>query len=453
MQAKEAKPRGMRLSSPVKAMFLLALGFFLGTAFQILWYIPLRRVRGALGVKAAHGFGLERRNEITVTANSGFRSEAQIRFREKCCTGSHASIGYWDARTGKWVRSNPMSGNVTMLCQAEQQAQHTKQPGCLTLRREREEDANYVFSCLAKLRRIVLVGDSVQRGLFWSLVDMIEEAKVAVKSNLSISIHKNYDAKGHFTNFQDQDMIVSETNSGRELFSIRFIYGSNAFDWEGRCATIRKWFFQCLRSTSEILARVVEEEHQRDLLHRNIQTKSANSDNHIFRGSEKRQNHDLRAPVGILYWNTGLWDWRTGRSVEEFTSDMQKLLTSGKSDGGAFSTGFAEKVVWRSTSASWPSKFMDGIECKSKPHGGDDPRPCSIHTDTIMRYNTVAREMIMDAGMIEVDSWPITNGRPDLSFDGLHFEHRNNDAFTTPEEVKQVYRLLNDIFLNTVCYI
>ena len=68
-----------------------------------------------------------------------------------------------------------------------------------------------------------------------------------------------------------------------------------------------------------------------------------------------------------------------------------------------------------------------------------------------MRYNFIAQQLVESAGMETVDSWPITNGRPDLSFDGLHFEHNQKSVYAERDEVAEVYNLLNDIFLNTVC--
>ena len=307
------------------------------------------------------------------------------------------------------------------------------------------------------------MGDSVHRGLFWSLEQMMRQAGAASNPRLNVTIRKTFVAQPNaFTNFQDQDMIVTALPSGEELFSVRFIYGSNAVDWPERCMTIGKWFFQCLKSTSEILAQIVEEERARFDRYSNREEEEEKEEEREGGGGEGgagegrkiRGRTDIQneeRPVGLLYWNTGLWDWRTGRSEEEFKDGMAELLEKARAKGGAFNPAFAGRVVWRSTSASWPSKFITGAECDDKPHSADDTRPCSVHTDGIMRYNEIAQGQVENLGMETVDSWPITNGRPDLSFDGLHFEHREADAFATEDDVALVYRLLNDMFLNTVC--
>ena len=268
--------------------------------------------------------------------------------------------------------------------------------------------------------------------------------------------------KGSYTNFQDQDMIVSARDTGKEIFSVRFIYGSNAVDWPSRCPTIKKWFFQCLKSMSEIFDELVVDERSRfDRFRKQLKGVDSDSDDHNIDRVETEERGKIRGrqnleamehPVGLLYWNTGLWDWRTGRSAEEFKNDMIELLKRAQVNRGAFSPGFAKRVVWRSTSASWPSKFITGKECKNKPHDADDSRPCSVHTDGIMQYNSIASRLVEFAGMETVDSWPITNGRPDLSFDGLHFEHYQETMHASQKDVNEIYYLLNDMFLNTVCY-
>ena len=266
---------------------------------------------------------------------------------------------------------------------------------------ERTRDANTIVSCLSRYRRIVLVGDSVQRGLFWSLHRVMLEAGSVSTPQLNVTISKNFVQRGSYTNFQDQDMIVSARDTGKEIFSVRFIYGSNAVDWPSRCPTIKKWFFQCLKSMSEIFELVVDERSRFDRFRKQLKGVDSDSDDHNIDRVETEERGKIRGrqnleamehPVGLLYWNTGLWDWRTGRSAEEFKNDMIELLKRAQVNRGAFSPGFAKRVVWRSTSASWPSKFITGKECENKPHDADDSRPCSVHTDGIIQYNSYRRQ-------------------------------------------------------------
>ena len=260
-------------ASVIKGALLIALGFVIGISIQTLWWRSLWQDRGVLGWKATN-IGRRASIDKVKTISKDDRNYVQAHFREKCCTGSHISDGHWDGETGKWVRSNSVSEGEDDFCHDKRQFQHGEESRCLTLRPERKEDVKHILSCMTMHRRIVFVGDSVQRGLFWSFVDMIKEASGAVESNLTITIQKNYDQK-KFTNFQDQDMIVSDAKSGKEVFSVRFIYASNAIDWPGRCEMIGKWFFQCLKSMSEILSLVVEQERYRETSQQNIKTRNS----------------------------------------------------------------------------------------------------------------------------------------------------------------------------------
>ncbi len=459
-------------SALVRAVMLMLLGFLVGrsannteTGASTGWSTSLPGIR-----RVPHQGGAYASSEDPQIR------EADSRFRQMCCAGRRGSSGYWDVPSGKWVPSwqTLISEHLatesmpprTNFCAVQQMVPKHERPSCLSLRPERVRDVNKVISCLTRYRRVVFVGDSVHRGLFWSLEQMMRRVGAVSNPRLNVTIHKNFVAQPNtFTNFQDQDMIVSSLSSGEELFSVRFIYGSNAVDWPDRCMTIGKWFFQCLKSTSEILAQIVQEEQVRfdqkrnrkiggkEETRRSSSTKRGGRDNRRKKKVRGREDeHKEERPIGLLYWNTGLWDWRTGRSPQEYKDGLSELLAKAIAKGGAFNTDFVERVVWRSTGASWPSKFITGAECDNKPHSMDDTRPCSVHTDGILQYNAIARRLVEKTGMDTVDSWPITNGRPDLTFDGLHFEHRDNDAFLPNEnDVSQVYRTLNDIFLNTVC--
>ena len=66
---------------------------------------------------------------------------------------------------------------------------------------------------------------------------------------------------------------------------------------------------------------------------------------------------DQVAAIGVLYWNTGLWDWRTGLSPEEYERGVRAVLESSRS-APSLSSNFVKHVVWRTSSAAWPSKFM-----------------------------------------------------------------------------------------------
>ena len=313
-----------------------------------------------------------------------------------------------------------------------------------------------------------MVGDSVHRGMFWSLVNAIQDAIASAKedskrstappsfaSHLNATVVRRF-VSDKFTNFQDNDFSVTDLrdDDGLELFSIRFVYGSNAINFPQRCNLISQWFFQCLKSVEEILHALVPEEMERHQRVQQQQQRRHNRKNHL------RQNpNTISPPVGVLYWNTGLWDWRTGRSPSEYEDDVLKVLESKKS-GPSFQSSFVKKVVWRTVSASWPSKFMSSAECRKKPRHSSDNRPCSVHTSDIVEYNSRTRPIMTQRNFQIVDSFPITSGRPDLSYDGLHFESRvtcqqdvigQRDITDCQKDVSQIYMHLNDALLNSIC--
>jgi hypothetical protein len=384
------------------------------------------------------------------------------------CKGNRPG-GYWDLLKNIWVtaaENDPFCQRQGLLPCIRFQTISKKDEisKFKNLQDETIHNSERVIKCLSTHRRIVFMGDSVQRGLFWSLVHAIE---IAIKntpslSHLNSTVKKRFQSKT-FTNFQDQDLIVRNSN-GNEIFSIRFVYSSNAVDFLKRCDLIHDWFFQCLKTVEDILSLILTEEKER---HQHLAFTSSLVKKSLRGESEMNASPSLSSqspPVGVLYWNTGLWDWRTGLSSIEYKQHLLKIMKSMKL---AFHKSFVSNVVWRTTSASWPTKFMNSNECNKKPHQRDS-RPCSVHTSDLIDYNRVASTMMKKHGFSIVDSWPITNGRSDLSFDGLHFESKTLcskdgsnvviDIATTKEkerkcieDVSQVYMHLNDMFLNTIC--
>merc|ERR1711991_292639 len=92
--------------------------------------------------------------------------------------------------------------------------------------------------------------------------------------------------------------------------------------------------------------------------------------------SDKFLEHELHKEIQtpsvsqttILYINTGLWDWRTGLLPKKYYDNLKRALKSATKYLGIY-----DKIVWRTSSAAWPSKFMKEKECKSK--GKADSRP------------------------------------------------------------------------------
>lgn len=127
------------------------------------------------------------------------------------------------------------------------------------------------------------------------------------------------------------------------------------------------------------------------------------------------------------------------------------------------------KVIWRTSTASWPSKFASYQECILKP--SSDPRPCKLHTHGILEYNLAAIDVALEAGFGVLDTWEITSQRPDASEDGLHFGEckRQRQELYAEEEMGQkdtlgstqqqskdinrgcIYRIINQMFFNMIC--
>ncbi len=291
--------------------------------------------------------------------------------------------GYWDDTFQHWVAS--------------------------TTCKYKKYDVEEVSLCFQKHKRIVYIGDSVHRGMFWDLVDFLKALNPA---RYVQKIKKRF-KEVHFTNFQDQDLVIYDRDTMEELFSIRFTYISNAMDFEGRCDLIHNWFFQCLESTGDILHKVMNEEVN------------------VSRGGDKDK------PVDVLYWNTGIWDFRTGLPVKYFKGNVSALLERERE-----TFKLAKKVVWRTISASWPTKFASADECANKPR--IDSRPCLIHTDGPFHYNKAVTPLMVKRGFDIVDVWGLTSQRPDLSHDGLHFRDCEHGEDC-------IYRVANMMFINSIC--
>eukprot|EP00750_Incisomonas_marina_P027943 INCI6291.1.p1 GENE.INCI6291.1~~INCI6291.1.p1 ORF type:complete len:514 (+),score=73.74 INCI6291.1:51-1544(+) len=304
--------------------------------------------------------------------------------------------------------------------------------------------------CLAERRRIVWLGDSVLRGMFWDIVEFFESG--LPRDLYRVHIVKRFEnEQGQFTNFEDQDMVVVDTKTHEEVFSIRFTYVSNAVDFSTRCELIHDWFFQCLDDTRTIMDRVLDEELER-----------SRSDRYATSSGEK--------PIGVLYWNTGLWDWRTGVPTHEFFEAMRSIVTTTTPTADERSEGWtgykraaifdaSEQVIWRASTASWPTKFASAKECVLKPN--NDPRPCKIHTQGLLEYNLAVKDLMLSAGFSIVDPWEVTSTRPDASEDGLHFgecsrQRKLAEASGSPPPSLDknracIYRVVNQMFFNAVC--
>lgn len=317
--------------------------------------------------------------------------------------------GWWDTVSGAWVEGVAAPDGS----------------GCVPRRVQwrSEQRRRAALTCLKKWRRIVMIGDSVHRGLFWDMVSFVEGLGV------NATIVKRFEAE-RFTNFQDQDVVARDRATGEELFSIRFTYGSNAIDFPSRCSYISQWFFQCLDPMDRTIATVMDQEMEQ--------------------GSKDERRRPESSSVGLLYLNTGLWDWRTGVPPANYAENVRTLLERSKH---FFEPPATDRVVWRTTSASWSSKFMSERECQDKPL--KDTRPCSVHTDGTLAYNRLATPIVRAAGVEILDIWSITNGRPDLSFDGLHFEaadcRRHPEKCRGTQDPALVYRILNSLFLDAIC--
>lgn len=307
-------------------------------------------------------------------------------------SGQVCQNGWWDSDSGPTDRWQPA-------------------PGCAY----RDFPVEAAVACLSRQGRVLYLGDSVTRGLFWDLVDLFRKGLEG--KNLEVQVVKRFVAES-YTNFEDQDMYVlpRDGNQSEALFSVRFVYTSNVAEFEGRCKYISDWFFQCLDTAITIFEKVMGEEPE----------------------------------VGLLFWNSGLWDWRTGVSTSQYAEGVAKLLEVAD---GLFAR--ARRVVWRTTSASWPDKFMSADECAKKPHAKEDSgRPCPVHTDQLKHYNGAVKGYMDIKGFATVDAWPVTVARPDLSYDGLHFQPAHcmaGKARACDSKTNPVYRTLNNMLMSAVC--
>ena len=288
---------------------------------------------------------------------------------------------------------------------------------CKLRRYGAEETAN----CFGQThQRIIMVGDSIQRGIFWSLHDFFKGLKSEAGWNVTIDYRFERPRHG-FTNFEDQDMVVSK--DGKPFFSIRFVYASNAIHFFRRCELISDWFFQCLDSLKKILLKVYKEE------------------------ITENRNGDSRKPV--LFFNSGMWDWRTGLPASNYTQNMKKVFADTKHIYSSFS-----RVIWRTTTAAWPTRFMSSKECRLKPNR--DVRPCKVHTGDIRDYNEGVIPEIVSMGFETIPGFEISSQRPDISYDGIHFKNGYKARFgygwnrvTGRKRDSQImYRVFSQFFFN-----
>jgi hypothetical protein len=322
-----------------------------------------------------------------------------------------------------------------------------------------------------------MLGDSITRNLFWDLVGLFLEEEAGARAlsqgsdpDIIYTVRDNVEAPRNFSNFQDQELFAwrlkhfdpssssadsssatehaaaaalpgsarsstpVEAPPGRELlFSIRFVYVAHAADFPGRCEHVHHWFFQCPDPLDVIAERIL--------------------------GGEARAG---LPPRDLTYINTGMWDWRTGVPVDDYASYLDGALSRALprlSERGG-------RLVWRHSTAAYPSKFASADECR-RSKIRQDARPCSIHTDGLLNYNRRAHSIARRHGFSTVlDPWPITSTRPDLTKDGIHYTHpagydialsgkrvRSNPTSWARDPVGTVpiYRTMNDQFFSAVC--
>eukprot|EP00940_MAST-03C_sp_MAST-3C-sp2_P001442 g1442.t1 len=289
----------------------------------------------------------------------------------------------------------------------------------------RREEAESLF---ARYGRVLLVGDSIQRGLFWNLVGLLKGVSKndAAGSNGRYEYRMvNFMHQVSFTNVQDQELVAIDRRNGAVAFSLRFVYAAHATDFPGRCDAVRKWFFQCPEPLDVVLNRLLKESQ-----------------------SESRS-------YALTYVNVGMWDWRTGVPVAQFAGNFAEALR--RVDGLLLTQG--GRRMWRHTTAAYPSKFAWPDECKQSKIR-DDTRPCNIHTDGLFRYNRAVTRTLRANRFEIIDAWPVSATRPDMTLDGIHYglgarvsagaEPHNytwaqSDYLFTP-----AYRALNNQFLTVL---
>jgi hypothetical protein len=287
-------------------------------------------------------------------------------------------------------------------------------------------DVSSTLSCLSRYKRILIVGDSVQRGLFWNMIGLLKGIEMGdeVPSNVRYRMVDNLaGVEKSFTNVQDQEFIVTKDNN--LMFSVRFVYAAHVTDFSGRCEAVSAWFFQCPEPLDSVLIRVLSEARERKNIH-----------------------------YDALYVNVGMWDWRTGVSVRMFERNTLGALK------GKAKEYFSEipKRIWRDTTAAYPSKFAWPKECKHSKIR-DDSRPCNIHTDGIFNYNQATNSHWQAAGFELLDGWTVTATRPDLTTDGIHYEVGSKEKAksynytwaSTDTLYNPMYRVMNNMFFSLLC--
>lgn len=294
----------------------------------------------------------------------------------------------------------------------------------------KEFDAQSAATCFAKHRRILMVGDSVHRGLFWNIVGLLTNAEGdgrGLQQHIRIRVDDNMkDSRGgSYTNVQDQTLTATDARDGTEIFTVRFVYAAHASDFLDRCEAVHKWFFQCPEPLDSVLMRVLGED----------------------------ESDDGQRPYDVVYVNVGMWDWRTGVPVSMFAENVARALDRVSARLGRST----RRLIWRHTTAAYPSKFAWPDECKNSKIRQDD-RPCNIHTDGLFHYNVATSRVVSDSGFDILDSWPVTSTRPDMTTDGIHYSvgsrQRAKDhgyEWASDMLVTPMYRVLNDMLLTLLC--
>ena len=286
----------------------------------------------------------------------------------------------------------------------------------------RGEEVEQVFR---KYKRVLFVGDSIQRGLFWNLVGLLKGVNDdSLRGNRLKYEMTNHMHQHAFTNVQDQEFFARNKKDGSLIYSIRFVYAAHAADFDGRCEAVNHWFFQCPEPLDSVMSRVLKEARE------------------------------SRHPYGLVYMNVGMWDWRTGVPVSLFAKNMIRTL-----EGLSEALASQGRLIWRHITPAYPSKFAWPEECK-KSKIREDNRPCNIHTDGLIRYNLAVTKVLKRFRFEIIDPWLATATRPDLTIDGIHYtlggstsassaphkyDWASSDLMYTP-----MYRVLNNHFFSVV---
>ena len=170
----------------------------------------------------------------------------------------------------------------------------------------RQFDVSSTLTCLSKYKRILVVGDSVQRGLFWNMIGVLKGIETIDDVPSSQVRYRMIDnlagTQKSFTNVQDQEFVVTRRKDNSLLFSIRFVYAAHVTDFAGRCEAVSAWFFQCPEPLDSVCRRTI----QFILLFLNNNNNNTGSGSRTLRC--KGEKHTLRYVV-CKCWNVGLAYW------------------------------------------------------------------------------------------------------------------------------------------------